>query len=118
MIEGLTLAAVGDFLKKYWIWFALALFVIVVLLWVYHAGGSSEVVKQQDRTIQTQIKVNTANENSSAIRVEDTVKLDQQKQELQNAIDNASNDDDARRKSGCVVLRQQGRDTATIPACR
>jgi hypothetical protein len=84
----------------------------------HSAGKSGEVVKEQARTIDTIQKVGDANTNASAARVDDTRRQDQQKQELNDALKNASGGDDARRRTGCAILRQQGRDVSAIPACR
>jgi len=81
-------------------------------------GKAREVVKSQQRTIETQQKVGTANENAAGKRVDDTLKGELQKKEISDAVANATSPDDARRRRGCVILRQQGRDTASIPACR
>lgn len=84
----------------------------------HSAGKSGKVVKEQARMIDMIQKVGVANDNAAAARVDDAKRQDQQKQELNDALKNATGDDDARRRAGCVILRQQGRDTASIPACR
>jgi hypothetical protein len=101
---------------------SLALIVLAIVGTIYafgrHDGKSGEVVKEQARTIDTIQKVGDANTNASAARVENTRRQDQQKQELNDALKNASGGDDARRRTGCAILRQQGRDVSAIPACR
>ena len=82
------------------------------------AGKTGAQVQAQKREVKIQIEVKDANENASAARVEDTSELQNQMQELKDAQRDAKDLDDARRKRGCIVLRQQGRDTSRIPACR
>lgn len=110
------------FLQKYGIYLGIALLVAVVLGLTYcqgqKAGKSGEVVKEQKRTIQTQIEVGNANENAAAARVDDATKAAEQKRELQDALKSETNPDRQRALRGCIILRQQGRDTENIPACR
>lgn len=110
------------FLVKYWIYFAIAALVAVVLTLTYcqgrSAGKSGEVVKQQKREITVQREVGAANENAATARVSDTTKAVQQERELKDALD-ATNDPNRQRVlRGCLIMRQQGRDTQNIPACR
>ncbi|MDO7843471.1 hypothetical protein [Sphingomonas immobilis] len=111
-----------DFLTKWWPVLAGGAIVAVLLTLAFcsgqQAGTSGAVVKEQGRTIETQRQVGDANTNASAARVGDAVKTEQQKQELHDAVENATDPDDARRRLGCAVMRQQGRDTAGISACR
>ena len=81
-------------------------------------GKSGEQLKAAEREAEVQGQITDANENASAVRVESEVKLEQQKRELEDAQRDVENLDDLRRKRGCVILRQQGRDTSRIPACR
>lgn len=109
------------FLAKYGIYLAIAAVVAGILALTYckgeSAGKSGQVVKEQKATIQTQKEVGAANENASAARVADTAKAEQQKRELQDAL-NATNDPDKQRAlRGCLIMRQQHRDTKNIPAC-
>jgi hypothetical protein len=109
------------FLAKYGLYIGLALLVALVLGLTYcqgqKAGKSGEVVKEQQRTIQTQAEVGNANENAAAARVSDATKAVQQEKELTNAL-HATNDPDKQRAlRGCLIMRQQGRDTKNIPAC-
>lgn len=110
------------FLSKYGIYLALVALVAAVLVLTYcsgqHAGKSGEVVKEQSRTIQTQAEVGQADENAAAARVSDIIEAQQQKKELQHALDTTNNPDRQRALRGCIILRQQGRDTKNIPACR
>jgi hypothetical protein len=110
------------FLAKYGIYIGLALVVALILGLTYcqgqKAGKSGEVVKEQGRTIQTQKEVGAANENAAGARVADATKAVQQEKELKDAL--AASKDPARQRvlRGCLIMRQQGRDTKNIPACR
>jgi hypothetical protein len=119
MLEGFVLK---DLLAKWWPALAGAAIVAALLTLAFCSGKqarkSGEVVKEQARTIETQQRVGDANTNASAARVDDAVTIEHQKQELHDAVENATDPDDARRRAGCVILRQQGRNTAAIPACR
>ncbi len=122
MIPQFLIARFGPQLAKVIFFCGLLLLVVAIVGGIYlagsHAGKSGEVVKEQARTIDTQKKVGAANDNAAAARVESTQRQEQQRTELTNAINNASSGDDARRRNGCAVLRQQGRDVSSIPACR
>lgn len=82
------------------------------------SGKTGEVVKQQQREIETQVDLGHAADNSATFRIEDARTLDQQERDLRDAVKDAKSSDDARTKRGCAILRQQGRDTKNIPACR
>ena len=112
---------IPPFLAKYGLYILGALAVAGILGLAYceghKAGKSGEVVQEQKRTIQTQQEVGSANENAAAARVSDTQKSDQQKKELSDAINSSSDPNQQRIERGCVILRQQHRDTKNIPAC-
>lgn len=63
------------------------------------------------------IEVLDANEKASDTRVEDAVRAERQQREIEDAVANSTGPDDVRARRGCVILRQQGRDTSRIPAC-
>lgn len=108
-------------LAKYWPYIVIAGAVAALLMLAYcqghSAGKSGEVVKEQRRTIEIQNQVGAANENAAGARVADATKTAQQERELKDAL--ASTSDPARRRvlRGCLIMRQQGRDTKNIPAC-
>jgi hypothetical protein len=109
------------FFSKYGIYLGIAAAVALILGLAYcsgqKAGKSGEVVQEQKRTIQTQQEVGAANENAAAARVSDATKAAQQERELKDALD-ATNDPNRQRVlRGCLIMRQQGRDTKNIPAC-
>lgn len=117
-MNALLLAKLGSFAQKYWMWFAFAILILLVLLLTYCAGGKGEVNKQQARTIEMQEKVGEANEAAAEARVADTERRAAEQQELNDAATKATSDADRRRRTGCVILRQQGRDISSIAACR
>lgn len=114
--------AVRQFLAKWWPALLAGVVIIVAVTVIYFrgysAGKTTEVVKQVQRENEVQIKINDANENASAARVEAATKLEQQQRELEDVQAEAGSVDALRVKRGCVVLRQQGRDVSKIPACR
>lgn len=111
------------FFSKYGIYLAIAAVVVAVLGLTYcqgqKAGKSGEVVKQQERTIQVQQEVGSANENAADARVSDATKAAQQEKELKDALA-ATNDPNRQRVlRGCLIMRQQGRRDEDLPArCR
>lgn len=109
------------FLAKYGLYILGALLVVGILGLAYckgqSAGKSHEVVQEQKRTIQTQQEEGSANENAAAARVSDQQKSDQQQKELSDAINSSNDPNQQRIERGCVILRQQHRDTKNIPAC-
>lgn len=84
----------------------------------FSAGKTGEVVKQVQRENEVQKQIIDVNEKAATDRVESETRLQEQAQELKDAQADAESLDDARRRRGCVILRQQGRDTSRIPACR
>lgn len=115
--------AVKGFLSTKWPWIAAGVVILSALLLLSYCTGrfdgkKDEVIGQQQREIDVQTKVGDANEKAAGSRVNDATKLQRQQQEIEDAVRNASGPDDVRAKRGCVILRQQGRDTSAIPACR
>lgn len=80
-------------------------------------GKTGEVVKQREREIEVQRDVGDANTNAAGTRVEDAVRSERQQKELTDALKATTDPDRQRALRGCVILRQQGRDTSRIPAC-
>jgi hypothetical protein len=114
--------AVRQFLAKWWPALLAGVVIIVAVTVIYFrgysAGKTTEVVKQVQREAEVQVKINDANENAAQARVDAATALQNQAQELQDVQEQAGSVDALRIKRGCVVLRQQGRDTSKIPACR
>lgn len=114
--------AVRNFLSRWW---PAILFIVVILgalSYAYFSGRSSgkagEVTKQLERENEVQRDLNEAGENASVQRVEDTQLEAVQQKEIEDAVRNSKGPDDLRARRGCVILRQQGRDTSRIPACQ
>lgn len=109
------------FLAKYGIYIGLALVVALILGLTYceghKAGKSGQVVKEQKATIQVQKEVGSANENAAAARVSDATKAATQEKELTDALKSTNDPNRARVLRGCLIMRQQHRDTKNIPAC-
>lgn len=119
----MTLPPMPPFLAKYGIYLAIVAVVVAVLLLTYcqgqSAGKSGEVVKQQERTIQVQQEVGSANENAADARVSDATKAAQEERELKDALEATSDPTRQRILRGCIILRQQGRNGEDLPArCR
>lgn len=112
---------IPPFLAKYGIYIGLVFLVAGILGLAYckgqSAGKSGEVVHEQQRTIQTQQEVGSANENASTARVAQATKAAQQERELSNALESTNDPTRQRVLRGCIIMRQQGRDTKNIPAC-
>lgn len=81
-------------------------------------GKTGEVVKQQEREIETQRDLGKANESAAGTRVEATVRAAKQQKELTDALQTTNDPDRRRALRGCVILRQQGRNLEDVPACR
>lgn len=122
MIPAFLVSKFGPLASKFIFFGGIAMFVAALLLLSYCSGRSDgktgEVVKQQGREIKVQQDLGHANENAAGSRVHDAVKAEQQKKELNDAIKDINGPDRARALRGCIILRQQGRDTVNIPACR
>lgn len=107
---------------KWWPFAAIGLLVVAILSLTYcsgkTAGKSGEVVKQQEREIDTQHDLGNANDAAAGQRVEDAIRLTDQQRELDNAEKSGDDADKRRISRGCVILRQQGRNLQDIPACR
>ncbi len=117
-----SMIALKAFFSSKWPYLAAGVVIIGVLLLLAYCTGrtdgkSGEVIKQQDRQIKVQEEVGGANEKAAGARVDDATRLQRQQQEIEDAVRNSTGPDDVRAQRGCVILRQQGRDTSRIPAC-
>lgn len=110
------------FLKKWWPVIGAAILMGSLLTLAYckgeSAGKNGEIINQQEREIETQKDLNSANENAAATRLEDAARAAQQEKELTDVVQSTVDPDARRRLRGCIILRQQGRDLEDIPACR
>jgi len=114
--------AIALFLKRWRPALAGALVLVAILSLTYckgqSAGRSGEVIKQQKREIEVQQDLGRANDKAGAQRLDDAMKSTKQEKELTDALNATSDPDRQRALRGCIILRQQGRDTSNIPACR
>lgn len=117
-----SLIAIRTFLSSKWPWLAAGVVILGALLLLSYCTGRSdgkkdEVIGQQQREIETQDKVSGANDKAADERLKDYQYGAAQQREIEDAVRNAKGPDDVRAQRGCVILRQQGRDTSRIPAC-
>jgi hypothetical protein len=115
----LTLVGILAFIRSNrWIVFGIAgvALLTALLTLAYCAGGSGVRHADDQETIQLQTHVIAADGNAADARVADTVQIQNQQREIEDAVQNTSSVDDARRKRGCVILRQQGRTQAATAA--
>jgi len=114
--------AILIFLKRWWPAIAGAALLTTLLTLAYCKGSSAgrqgEVVQQQRREIQTQQDLGKANENAADQRMVDASRSAAQQKELEDALAASKDPDRQRALRGCIILRQQGRDTSHLPACR
>lgn len=92
------------------------LLVIALLALAYCSGGSGARHADDQETIQLQTHVIAADGNAADARVSDTVRIQNQQREIEDAVQNTSSVDDARRARGCIILRQQNRAAAAAAA--
>lgn len=81
-------------------------------------GKTGEIVKRREAQIELQAEIKQADQRAADTRVGDAVRMEQQRKELDDAFKAANGPDDRRALRGCVVMRQQGRDTTGIPGCQ
>jgi hypothetical protein len=95
---------------------AVVLLIIALCALAYCSGGSGVRHADDQETIQLQTHVIAADGNAADARVADTVQIQNQQREIEDAVQNTSSVDDARRARGCVILRQQNRSAAATAA--
>lgn len=81
-------------------------------------GKTGERVKRQEAQIELQADIQRADQKAADTRVSDAVRLEQQRKELDDAFTAIGSPDARRARRGCIILRQQGRDTTGIPGCQ
>ena len=99
----------------------IALLVGLVVLLTYCTGRSDgkrvEVVKQQERTIEVLEDVGEANDTAAGTRVADATRIALDERELTDALKTETDPYTRRTLRGCIIMRQQGRDTSDLSAC-
>jgi len=80
----------------------------VLLLLAFCSGKNTEVAKQQKVEAENQKRVGTANDKAADLRVEDKARIVRENREIEDALKNATSGDDARRRTGCAIMQQQG----------
>lgn len=124
MIPAFLVTKFGPATAKLIFYGGIVLLVILAIggfaLYERHVGAAGEVHKQDQQIIRQQATVSRANDNAGDRRVVDAVTLQRETQEIANAHAPQAGDtaDSARVRGVCVILRQQGRDTSSYPACR
>lgn len=115
---GAARAAIEPWIKPVLIALAGAL----LLTLAYCQGKSHGKSEVEQKHLEAEIKIleeiGKANEHASATRAEDAIKIADQEKELQDAIESGADPSTIRARRGCIVLRQQGRDTSSIAICR
>lgn len=111
----------SKFFARYGLYVGIVVLTVLILTLVYctgrNAGKSDEVIDQQERELDFKAAEGDANANAAETRVDDAVRIAAEEKELQDAL-KAETDPAARRVlRGCIILRQQGRDTSGIPEC-
>jgi hypothetical protein len=114
----LTSIAAKSALKRFLPIFGIVMVVGLVLMLTYCAGGAGERADQLEDTIEVQNKMGAADTKAADSRVVDAVRVAQEEKDLNDAIKAVGGPDARRAMRGCVILRQQGRDTSGIAACR
>lgn len=114
--------AARAFLGKWWPALLAGVVILIAVGYIYsrgvNAGKTSEQLKEAKNELEVVTKVEGANVSAADARVKDATVHQEQAQEIKDAVRDSKTLDDARRKRGCVILRQQGRDTTKIAACR
>lgn len=121
MIHKFFLDRFGPTGTKVLFWAAIVFVVLAIGLGLYLTGRSDgkqgEVVGQLEREVKVQGQVGQANEGSANRQAQDEVRTALNQKELQDALEASTDPDRRRALRGCVVMRQQGRDTSHLAAC-
>ncbi len=121
MIPAVLVKRFGPTGAKFAFFGGIGVLVALTLLLSYCTGRSDgkreEIVEQQERTIEVLEDVADANETAAGSRVADTTRIALEKEELEDALKDTTDPDARRVLRGCIIMRQQGRSTAAIPAC-
>ncbi len=82
------------------------------------AARNAELLKQAETAARIDDRADKADAKAADARVDSARQAATEAKELDDATRNAPTADDARRRRGCAIMRQQGFDTTQIAACR
>lgn len=109
------------FLAKYGIYIGIAFAAVLILSLAFcqgkRAGEQGEVIDQQERELDFKAAEGGAKTAASDKRVTDEVRVAMELKELTDALETETDPYARRVLRGCIVMRQQGRDTGVIPGC-
>lgn len=112
----------SSILSRYGLWIGVAGLAVVLLGVTYCVGKgdgkTAETAKQLERTVAVERTAGAADAQAADQRVKDAVTTAEQRKELDDAVKNGAPAGDQRVRTGCLILRQQGRDISEIAACR
>jgi hypothetical protein len=120
--RGMSPAAIWAGLGK-WQWaVVIGVLAVLTLTLAYCSGGKAASdrarLKEAEAAAELDARADKADAAAAVDRVEDARADARQRKELEDATAGASDIDDARRRRGCAILRQQGRDTSKVAKCR
>lgn len=106
--------------NRYWAGAAVVLLACLGLSYCVGRGNgrSGEVTRQLERTIELEQDASKADAAAAEARLSDHLTISEQKKELDDAIARNEDADTLRARRGCLILRQQGRDTTALASCR
>ncbi len=100
---------------------AVVLLIGLALLLAYCAGQRDEeeanTIELQEREIEILKDMTNAADNAADTRAADTARIALEQKELEDALKTEADPDKRRALRGCIIMRQQGLDTAHLPAC-
>lgn len=109
------------FLSKYGVYLGIVVVAIVILSLAFcegkKSGRAGEVIDQQERELDFKAAEGDAQTEASKTRVEDVVRVAMEAKELTDALEAETDPYKRRVLRGCIVMRQQGRDTSSVPQC-
>lgn len=109
------------FFSKYGVYIGIAVVGMLILTLAFcqgkQSGKQGEVINQQERELDFNAAEKGAAVTASDKRVSDVVRVAMEAKELQDALETETDPYARRVLRGCIVLRQQGRDTSGIPGC-
>lgn len=109
----------SNLLSKYGLWLGVAGLAVILLTLAYCAGRGDGKAGEQRKQLEAQVRLehdaSGADATAADQRVKDAVTIEQQRKELDDAINTGESDDDLRARRGCLIMRQQRQPTP--PAC-